>query len=51
MVGVRFTESEEFGPTAEKFDGTNIVGEVMGNLNALKGLKTKDTVYLMEEHP
>jgi putative methanogenesis marker protein 3 len=50
MVGVRFTESEEFGPTAEKFDGTNIVGEVVGNLGAIKGLKMKDTVYLMEEY-
>jgi putative methanogenesis marker protein 3 len=49
MVGVRFTESEEFGPTAEKFDGTNIVGEVAGNIDALKGLKAKDVVYLMEE--
>jgi putative methanogenesis marker protein 3 len=50
MVGVRFAESEEFGPTAEKFDGTNIVGEVVGNLDAIKGLKAKDVVYLMEEN-
>lgn len=49
MVGVRFTESEEYGPTAEKFDGTNIVGEVVGNIDAIKGLKAKDAVYLMEE--
>jgi putative methanogenesis marker protein 3 len=49
MVGVRFTESDEFGPTAEKFDGTNIVGEVVGNIDAIKGLKAKDTVYLTEE--
>jgi putative methanogenesis marker protein 3 len=49
MLGVRFTESEEFGPTAEKFDGTNIVGEVVGNVDAVKGLKGKESIYLMEE--
>lgn len=51
MLGVRFTESEEFGPTAERFDGTNLVGEVVGNLDAVKGLKGKDSIYLMEEAP
>jgi putative methanogenesis marker protein 3 len=49
MLGVRFMESDEFGPTAEKFDGTNMVGEVVGNVDAVKGLKGKDSVYLMEE--
>lgn len=49
MLGVRFTESAEFGPTAEKFDGTNMVGEVVGNVEAVKGLKGKDRIYLMEE--
>jgi len=51
MVGVRFTESEEFGPTAEKFDGTNIVGEVVGNVGTIKGLKGKESIYMMEETP
>jgi putative methanogenesis marker protein 3 len=49
MLGIRFMESDEFGPTAEKFDGTNMVGEVVGNVDAVKGLKGKDSVYLMEE--
>lgn len=49
MVGVRFTESSEFGPTAEKFEGTNIIGEVVENTDALKQLAEKKTVYISEE--
>lgn len=49
MIGIRFTESQEFGPTAERFDGTNMVGELVSNADALKRLKGKESVYLMEE--
>lgn len=48
MVGVRFTESTEFGPTAEKFEGTNIIGEVVANLDGVKKLGGKKTVYITE---
>jgi putative methanogenesis marker protein 3 len=51
MIGVRFTESDEFGPTAERFEGTNIIGEVVENHDALKGLKEKGVVYLSEAVP
>jgi putative methanogenesis marker protein 3 len=48
MVGVRFSESGEFGPTAEKFEGTNIIGEVIENVDALKQVTEKKTVYISE---
>ena len=48
MVGVRFNESKDFGPTAEKFEGTNIIGEVINNLDALKGV---DRVAYVSEVP
>jgi len=51
MIGVRFTESDEFGPTAERFEGTNIIGEVVENHDALRGLKEKGVVYLSEAVP
>lgn len=48
MAGVRFVESKEFGPTAEKFEGTNIIGEVVGNAEALRGLTERKVVYVLE---
>lgn len=48
MIGIRLTESERFGPTAESFDGTNIIGEVLGGLEALRRLRDGDVVYLKE---
>lgn len=47
MVGVRFTDSTEFGPTAERFEGTNIIGEVVDNLDSMK-LGGKKIVYITE---
>jgi len=49
MVGVRFVDSSEFGPTAERFEGTNIIGEIVGDVEALKGLSEKKVVYVSEE--
>lgn len=48
MVGIRFTSSNKFGPTAEGFDGTNLVGEVVHNIEALKGLKEGAEIYVTE---
>lgn len=49
MVGIRLMESDKFGPTAESFDGTNIVGRVLENLAILNGLREGRKVYIMEE--
>ncbi|MDI9644020.1 MAG: methanogenesis marker 3 protein [Candidatus Verstraetearchaeota archaeon] len=48
MIGVRLTDSDRFGPTAEGFDGTNLIGEVVGGLTLLKGVKEGDEIYLQE---
>ncbi|MDD1775943.1 MAG: methanogenesis marker 3 protein, partial [Candidatus Methanomethylicus sp.] len=48
MIGVRFTTSDRFGPTAESFEGTNIIGEVIENLEMLKGLKDGKEAYVVE---
>ena len=47
LVGVRGSENAEFGPTAEPFEGTNIIG-IMHDLEKLGKLKEGDTVYIRE---
>jgi putative methanogenesis marker protein 3 len=47
MVGVRTTESSEFGPTSEPFSGTNIVGTIV-DPEKLEGLKEGTMVYIRE---
>ena len=32
LIGVRFEDNKEFGPTAESFSSTNIVGNVVSGL-------------------
>ncbi|HRR53897.1 MAG TPA: methanogenesis marker 3 protein, partial [Candidatus Methanomethylicus sp.] len=48
MIGVRFTNGDKFGPTAEAFDGTNLIGEVAGNMEALRELKEGTEIYIQE---
>jgi putative methanogenesis marker protein 3 len=47
MIGIRLTKSDRFGPTAEDFNGTNIIGEVIEGLDVISELE--DKVYIMEE--
>ncbi|MBI5681052.1 MAG: methanogenesis marker 3 protein [Methanobacterium sp.] len=46
MIGVRFEDNDEFGPTGEPFGGTNIVGRVVKGLENLEKLKEGDIVYV-----
>jgi putative methanogenesis marker protein 3 len=46
MVGVRFEDNDEFGPTGEPFGGTNIVGKVVEGLENLEKFKEGDVVYV-----
>jgi len=46
MIGVRFEDNDEFGPTGEPFGGTNIVGRVVKGLENLEKFKEGDTVYV-----
>ena len=47
IVGVRLSPNNEFGPTSEPFEGTNIIGRVIEK-DKLKGLKEKEKVYIRE---
>lgn len=46
MVGVRFEDNDEFGPTGEPFGGTNIVGSVVKGLENLEKFKEGEIVYV-----
>ena len=51
IIGIRTEDNDEFGPTAEPFEGTNIIGEVVSDINVIKNLKDGDTVYIKEVNP
>ena len=51
IIGIRTEDNDEFGPTAEPFEGTNIIGEVVSDINVIKNLKDADTVYIKEVNP
>jgi putative methanogenesis marker protein 3 len=46
VIGVRFENNDEFGPTGEPFQGTNILGEVVEGIENLEKFKEGDTVYV-----
>ncbi|BDZ69192.1 methyl-coenzyme M reductase-associated protein Mmp3 [Methanobacterium ferruginis] len=46
MVGVRFEDNQEFGPTGEPFQGTNIIGKVVKGMEHLEKYKEGDKVYV-----
>ena len=46
VVGIRTEDNSEFGPTAEPFDGTNIFGEIVSDLDSISKLKDGDIVYI-----
>ena len=47
-VGIRFSDSPEYGPTGEDFAHTNIVGKVDDTIK-LREIKEGDTIYLLLE--
>ena len=46
MIGIRFEDNDEFGPTGEPFAGTNIIGSVVKGLENLEKFKEGETVYV-----
>ena len=48
LIGVRFEPNREFGPTAESFNATNIVGKMVANTEGLEDLKEGVVVYVRE---
>lgn len=48
LIGIRFEPNREFGPTAESFNATNIVGKMVSNTEGLEDLKEGVEVYVRE---
>jgi putative methanogenesis marker protein 3 len=51
IIGIRMNESDEFGPTLEHFESSNIVGQIEGEIDALKRFKNGNDLYVMEAEP
>lgn len=49
MIGVRFEDNNEFGPTGEPFAGTNVVGHIVKGLENLEKFKEGETVYVAKK--
>jgi UPF0288 family protein (methanogenesis marker protein 3) len=49
MIGVRFEDNQEFGPTGEPFEGTNIIGRVVKGMEKLENYKEGDTIYVIRK--
>jgi len=47
LVGVRLSANQEFGPTSEPFESTNIIGRVI-DTGKLKKVKERQMVYIRE---
>ena len=48
LVGVRFEPNNDFGPTAEPFEATNIIGKVITDLELIGRLKEGEILYVRE---
>lgn len=50
LIGIRFEDNSEFGPTAETFGATNIVGDIVSDYDSLEKLKEGVVVYVSESN-
>ena len=50
LIGIRFEDNTEFGPTAETFEATNIVGDIVSDYDSLEKLKEGVVVYVTESN-
>ena len=50
LIGIRFEDNFEFGPTAESFDATNIIGDIVSDYDSLEKLKEGVVVYVTESN-
>lgn len=46
LIGVRFESNDEFGPTAEPFTATNIIGKILTDLKYLEDIKEGELLYI-----
>jgi putative methanogenesis marker protein 3 len=50
LIGIRFEDNVEFGPTAENFEATNIIGDITSDYEKLEELKEGVVVYVTESN-
>lgn len=50
LIGIRFEDNLEFGPTAESFEATNIIGDITSDYDRLEELKEGVVVYVTESN-
>ena len=50
LIGIRFEDNFEYGPTAEAFEATNIIGDIVSDYDALEKLKEGVVVYVTESN-
>lgn len=48
LIGIRFEDNCEYGPTAESFNATNIIGRVVSDFDKLDKLKEGEVIYVTE---
>lgn len=46
LIGIRFESNDEFGPTAEPFNATNIVGKIKTDLKPIEKIKEGELLYI-----
>ena len=50
LIGIRFEDNMEFGPTAESFEATNIIGDITSDYDYIEKLKEGVVVYVTESN-
>ena len=50
LIGIRFEDNVEFGPTAENFEAPNIIGDIVSDYDYLESLKEGVEVYVTESN-
>ena len=50
LIGIRFEDNSEFGPTAESFEATNIIGDITSDYDRIENLKEGVVVYVTESN-
>ncbi|MDO5832866.1 MAG: methanogenesis marker 3 protein [Methanobrevibacter sp.] len=50
LIGIRFEDNVEFGPTAEAFEATNIIGDITSDYERLEKLKEGVVIYVTESN-
>lgn len=49
LIGIRFENNNEFGPTGEPFESTNIVGKIKTNLKIFEKLEEGSLLYIQRD--